>query len=165
MKVWIGIDNGVSGTIGVIKDDFADYFKMPVFETQDYTKTKKRINRIDRNKLKCILAETIMPSASMCNPLDAIVLIERPMVNPGRFKATASGLRALESTLNAIEDIQIPYQYIDSKQWQRELLPSGYKGPELKKVGIEVAKRMWPSLEFKPDADGILIAEYARRHF
>lgn len=160
-KVYIGIDNGVSGTIGVIKDGFADYFKMPIFNCQDYTKKKKRINRIDQAGLKRLLYMAKPEDLNM----ECVVLIERPMVNPSRFMATASGLRALEATLGVVEYIGIPYQFIDSKAWQKELLPAGYKGPELKKVGIEVAKRLWPSLEFKPDADGLLIAEYARRHF
>jgi len=89
-------------------------------------------------------------------------LLERPMVNPGRFKATASALRALEATLIVLERLNIPFQYIDSKEWQRHLLPKGIEKDELKKAALDVARRLFPSVQTK-DADSLLIAEYARR--
>lgn len=160
-KVYIGIDNGVSGSIGIIDDGNVGMYKTPIRKVLNYTKTKQWLNRIDGKELKDLLH--IMP-----NPNMVFCLIERPMVNPGRFKATVSALRALEATLIVLEDLGIPYQYIDSKEWQKELLPKGLKGPEeLKPASVEVACRLFPHLEGQirkhKDGDGMLIAEYARR--
>ena len=92
--------------------------------------------------------------------------MERPMVNPTRFKATTSALRCFEAELILIEHLGYAYCYVDSKYWQRELLPKGIKGAdEQKKASKDIGKRLFPQLaDFKhSDYDGILIAEYARR--
>jgi hypothetical protein len=162
MKYYIGIDNGVSGSIGVVSTD-ADFkplmMKTPVFSQQNYTKKKGNITRINTTELK----EILMEFSENC-----FLFIERPMVNPTRFKATTSALRALEASLIVIESLGIPFSYIDSKEWQKAMLPAGIKGSaELKKASVEIACRLFPHLSdiFKKqtDGDGILIAEYAKR--
>ncbi len=131
---------------------------MPVKTEQNYTKKKQMITRIDASLFYGII--------SICS--DVKVLIERPMVNPSRFKATTSALRSLEAVLIPIEAYKHPYEYIDSKEWQKALLPKGVKGtPELKKASRGIGCRLFPQhkeliLKHK-DADGLLIAEYARR--
>ena len=66
----------------------------------------------------------------------------------------------------ALEESQFPYEYIDSKEWQKILLPKGLKGSdELKKASLDVGKRMFPELNLKKDADGLLIAEFLRRKY
>jgi hypothetical protein len=73
-------------------------------------------------------------------------------------------VRALEATLIALEEMEWPYSYIDSKEWQKVMLPSGLKGSDLlKKASLDVGKRLFPTLNIKKDADGLLIAEYMRR--
>ncbi|GAH84395.1 unnamed protein product, partial [marine sediment metagenome] len=96
------------------------------------------------------------------------VFIERPYVNPQGFKATASALRCLEATLIAIEALGLSYQYMDSKEWQREMLPLGLKGTaELKKASVDIGCRLFPQyaeqIRKHKDGDSLLIAEYARR--
>ena len=94
------------------------------------------------------------------------VLVERPMVNPTRFVATTSALRALEATLITLEMLNLPYQFIDSKEWQRDLLPKGIKGSEeLKRASHDIGCRLFPTLNpnYHADFDGLLIAEYGRR--
>jgi hypothetical protein len=77
-----------------------------------------------------------------------------------------SAVRALEATLIAVEQHQFRYEYIDSKEWQKELLPKNIKGSdELKSASLDVGKRMFPELNIKKDADGLLIAEYLRRKY
>lgn len=161
IQIFIGIDNGVSGSIGIInKTDNSSFFETPVFSQQNYTKKKANITRIDRKSLlKCF---------EIYNPENCFVLLERPMVNPTRFMATTSALRALESTLTVIEELTLPHAYIDSKEWQRKLLPAGVKGPEeLKKASFDIGCRLFPQhsdiIKKHGDADGILIAEYCRR--
>ncbi len=153
---YIGIDNGVTGSIGILSPTAATFFLTPVKKELNYTKTKKWINRVDTIKLRAIL-EAI--------PADkALVLIERPMVNPGRFQATISAIRALEATLITLESLGLAMRYADSKEWQKALLPEGCAGPdELKAASLSIGKRLFPALAFKKDADSILMAEWARR--
>jgi len=159
MKTIIGIDNGVTGSIAILTGEKTFYYKTPVSLVQDYTKTKKNINRIDFIKmLNCF---------KMHSSSSIIAIIERPMVNPGRFQATASALRSLEATLICLEMIGIPYQFIDSKEWQKEMLPAGLKKEELKKASMDIGIRLFPDCKEgimkQKDADSLLIAEYSRR--
>ena len=161
MKAFAGIDNGVSGTIGIIFPDKTEFYETPVRLEQSYTKKKQNISRIIVKDLIYILD---------IEDFDLMVLIERPMINGKRFKASMSAARALEATLNVLEMLEIPYQYIDSKEWQRELLPSGIKGSELlKKASLDIGCRLFPQhkelIQKHKDADGILMAEYCRRKF
>ena len=155
MKNYLGIDNGVTGSIGIILDNEYNYFKTPVKKELSYTKTKQWLNRIDFDVLKKDL--------SIYNI--HLAVIERPMVNPGRFKATMSAMRALESTQIVLEQLKIPYQWIDSKEWQKAMLPTGLEKEELKEASLQIGKRLFPNIKWDDfdDADGILIAEYARR--
>jgi len=158
ITVWIGIDNGVSGSIGIItSDEEVKFLHTPIKKCLNYTKEKKFLNRIDYKELFELLC-----SYSACK-INA--LIERPLVNPSMFNATASALRAYEATILALEETEIGYEVTDSKEWQKELLPHGLHKEELKIASLDVAKRLFPKVEFKgfKDADGLLIAEYCRR--
>ncbi len=154
--IYIGIDNGVTGTIGIIgEEEYEGFYHTPVKNELSYTKAKKFIDRIDWAKLEGIIEGLHVK----------MIALERPMVNPGRFAATQSAMRSLEATLVIIERLKYPYKYIDSKEWQKEMLPSGLKENELKKASLDIGKRLFPQFadKFKKDADGILIAEYLRR--
>jgi len=165
-KIFVGIDNGVTGSIGVISPKNSYFLKIPVKKEQNYTKAKGNISRIDFPKLLEIL-DNIKSLSKENDFKDIMVLLERPMVNPNRFKASTSALRALESVLISLEMYSLPFAYIDSKEWQRNLLPKGVKGsPELKKASFDIGKRLFPeftdTIKKQKDADGILIAEYCR---
>ena len=87
MRYYIGIDNGVTGSIGIIAEDKSEvsFWKTPIIKQQDYTKAKKNITRINGVLLKEELelyqkGEDIIP----------FVLVERPMGNPPRCVATTS---------------------------------------------------------------------------
>lgn len=161
MRTFIGCDNGVTGSIGVIRDGRAlSYTKTPTKSELSYTKTKQYVTRIDVTKLEEHLGQFKND--------EVILALERPLVNPARWKATQSALRSLEATIIVFERLQLPYSYIDSKHWQRELLPEGLDdGKELKSASLQIGKRLFPSIDFTGflDADGILIAEYLRRHY
>jgi hypothetical protein len=162
MTIYVGIDNGVTNNgIGVVNTaGRAELYKLPIKKELSYTKEAKNISRIDYPELLLLFGEIV-------GDFDAIevkVGLERPMVNSTRFNATLSAIRALEATLIALEESQWAYEYIDSKEWQKSLLPKGLKGSEeLKKASLDVGKRLFPSLDIKKDADGLLIAEYLRR--
>ena len=158
-KVFIGIDNGVSGSIGVVGDSIEPLFiKTPVKKEQDYTKAKKISTRLDYSRF--------MDMLKRYDKNDISVIMERPLVNPTRFAATASALRCHEAELIMIEIKGCRHQFIDSKEWQKVLLPKGCKGEDLKKASLDIGNRLFPQFEDvkHPDRDGILIAEYARRN-
>ena len=159
MNIYIGIDNGVTGSIGILDNkNYSEFIKVPTITQQSYTKAKQMITRVDYPGLMVRLIG-----------YDHVkVLIERPMVNPTRFKASQSALRCLEAVLIAVEACGYAYEYIDSKEWQKVMLPRGTKGtPELKKASVDIGCRLFPqykeSIVKHKDADGLLIAEYAKR--
>lgn len=161
-RMYIGIDNGVSGTLGWSGQTQQGFvfgqIKMPVFSQLKYTKAKSNITRVDYNKLYWQLEEIMGLSLSL------LAVIERPMINPGRFNASLSAIRALECTQIALENLSIPHRFVDSKEWQKHMLPSGLKGADnLKKASLDIGKRYFPSIKCSPDADGLLMAEWARR--
>lgn len=153
----IGIDNGVSGSIAVLDQAGAVLFyrATPVTKCLNYTKTKAWINRICMESMGNILYAY---RDSKCG-------IERPMVNPSRFRSTVSALRALEATQIALEQQKIPYEFLDSKEWQRALLPKGLHKEELKIASNQVCARLFPGVQLKRpgDGDSLLIAEFVRR--
>ena len=167
---FIGIDNGTTGSIGIVNPDgsYAFYSPTPTKQEQNYTKTKKVMSRIDIDLLEPLLKPYQTGYA----------YLERPMVNPMRFVATVSAVRALEATLIVLEKLKISYEYLDSKKWQHELLPSGIwkvnttaSGREvqkadsktLKKASKDVVTRMFANAVISGDGEGLLIAEYGRR--
>lgn len=158
-KIYIGIDNGTTGTIGIVGNEIEPQLHhTPVKKEQDYTKAKKQVTRLDCIGLKSILDQF--------NHNEICVVMERPMINPTRWTASMSAIRCLEATLIILEMLGIPHQFIDSKEWQREMLPKGIKGSdEQKKASLDIGNRLFPQFaDFKQkDRDGILIAEYARR--
>ena len=158
----IGIDNGTSGTIGVLCKLGETYMiSTPTIIQQNYTKTKANISRIDYKELYKFL-EQFKGTGTQA-------VLERPMVNPGRFKASISAVRALEATLIILEQLEISYSYIDSKEWQGKILPIGLKGVELKKASMDIGCRLYPQYKDAickhKDADGLLIATYWNQTF
>lgn len=159
-RFYVGIDNGVSGSIAIIKPSGEVFFDVvPTKSEQSYTKKVANITRIDGPKLTELLLFNI-PEDSQVH-----VKIERPMVNPKMFKTTLSAMRCLEATLTVVEMLGYPLSYIDSREWQKALLPKGVRGEELKTASLSIGNRMFPqfkTLKHK-DRDGLLIAEYSRR--
>jgi len=171
-KVYVGIDNGVSGSIGIIAPryegscyvDNVIYVKTPVKKEQNYTKKEQTVTRIVGNKL----FELFTPYLNQ----EVKVLLERPMVNPRHFYATQSAVRALEATLIVLEKCNFSYEIVDSTQWQNELLPEYWEeklveGELLKPVSLAIGKKLFPQVDFTgfKDADGILLAEHCRRKY
>ena len=165
-KIYIGIDNGVTGTIGWVGENLCPGIEeTPVKKEQSYTKAKKKINRVDYPQL----FELLKDIQGAADPAEVLVVIERPMINPMRFQASVSAARSLESTLIAVEQLGFPRIYVDSRQWQKKLLPQGCKGKELKKASMDIGCRLYPGgfteqiIREHKDADALLIAEWARR--
>ena len=194
---YVGIDNGITGSIGIVNETSSEeyFFPTPTTSTLNYQKTKaKHISRINVRQLKALIHNAI-------GDQPAKVLLERPFINPGMgskkkdiktqcpfcekhhtitkaiaqpfpmfFQASISAARALESTLIVLESLSLGFDYVDSKAWQKEYLPSGIKGsPALKKASLEVGIRKWPQftelLDKQNDADGMFIAEFCKLYY
>lgn len=166
---FIGLDNGVTGSCGIITVDYEKgsvenrFFLTPVRKELSYQKSKKAYRtRLDYPEMHRIIKEVRDSS-------DRIILcMERPLINATRFTASLSAIACLEAMLIILEDLGIPFSYIDSKEWQKALLPAGIKGSdEQKKASMDVGCRLFPEhkelIQKHKDADGILIAEYLHR--
>lgn len=157
-RIYVGLDNGISGSLGIVGDDIDPVFmNTPTKKEQDYTKSKKLITRLDYSKFMSIF--------SKYNKNDITFLIERPLVNPTRFAATTSALRCHEAELIMVEIMGCRHMFIDSKEWQKELLPKGCSGDDLKTASLSIGNRLYPMFSDHKhgDRDGLLIAEYAKR--
>jgi len=151
----ISIDNGVSGSISILDEKgLAKWYPTPIKKELNYTKKKAWLNRVDT----VALAELLNPyrdEVKICG-------LERPMINPMRWNASVSAIRALEATLIVLEGLRIPFRYIDSREWQKVMLPSGLKGAdELKAAADAVCRRLFPNVEIcKGGGDSLLMAKY-----
>jgi hypothetical protein len=154
-RIFVGIDNGVTGAITILSESggVLMHIKTPVKNCLNYTKKKAFHNRVNFKSLYDILQS--FRQNSFC-------IIERPMIMPMRWKASVSAIRCLEATEIVLEELQIPYQFIDSKEWQKALLPSGLAKEQLKKAADDVGRRLFPKLMIV-NSDSLLIAEYCRR--
>lgn len=162
-KIFFGVDNGITGSIGIIHPEQSFFYPAPSYSVQDYTKKKQNISRLDRVEFRKIITYHTRE-----NP-NVFILLEHPFWNPMLSpKASKSGVMCLEAQLGIIEQMMIPYEVIPSKKWQKDLLPEGCKGrAQLKKASLDAGIRLFPILEDQirkqKDADGLLIAEWARR--
>jgi len=161
---FIAIDNGITGSVAILKmSGLIEHFKMCIKHEEDYTKDANFIHRIDyaelKNRLKqyAIKDETNYP----------IAIIERPLKNPMLFRASISAVRALEAVLIVLENLHISYVFIDSREWQKLLLPGIVGKDELKKASNILCEKLFPNITLKNDGDGdsILIAEYCKRKY
>ncbi len=154
-KIIVAIDNGVTGTFSKLyPDGTSTFLPTPVIGVRDYTKEVQYCKRVDWRKLFEYLPKE-----------NAVAVLERPLVNPKAFVATKSALRALEATIIVLEMLHIPYEFIDSKEWQREFISSGIIGREdLKKASKEIAIKYFPYHEYliekHGDGDSLLLALY-----
>jgi hypothetical protein len=160
-KLYVGIDNGSTGWIAVLDSNGAviHFGHIPTMKEQSYTKTAQEITRLDHERFKRLLTEYLIRMPNF------LVILERPMVMPARFKQSMAALRFLEATLICLEQTIIPYQYIDSRTWQKEFLPE--HSANTKVSAREIAGRKFPRLKnllTLENADALLIAEYARSH-
>jgi hypothetical protein len=179
MHYYIGIDNGVTGSICILNENGSclHYAPTPVKQTLNYTKEKEFIMRVVVKDM----AELLMPYR------EGTVVLERPMLNPLRWTASVSAIRCDEATRGVIEALGMKLIYVDSKEWQSEMLPNRKaisrlpKGStneakkaqakltaayaaETKKLSLMCAQRLFPNLEFKKDGDAALIAEWVRKN-
>ncbi len=156
-NIVIGVDNGATGSVGIMPGDgTAIYYSMPTKEAVHYTKAGKVVTRVDVQALTLELEQYRN---------QAFAYIERPFTGSAMMINTALlAARAHEAVMIALEGLGIGYTTIDSREWQRAMLPGVKGSPELKKAsrlrGIQLYPHLQHYIELQGDADGLLIAHY-----
>lgn len=176
-KLYVGIDNGTTGTIGWVGEGVhPTIIETPIRTEQSYTKSSKKTTRIDHERITALFKEIIGEH----DPSEVLVVMERPFTGSfikdekggckgrGGFVANISAARAFEVTLVLVEQAKLPHEIVDSKQWQNVMLPKGVTGSDARKAASkDIGLRLFPDQEEvinkHKDADGLLIAEWARR--
>jgi len=162
-RAHIGIDNGQSGTIGIITPEYSRFFKTPTVKELNFQKSRVSfIKRLDHKRFAALLPRDDL------DPLNTLVLLERPFSNATRYVASVNALRCWEATLVILDQLGFKREFVDSKAWQSMLLPKGTTGSDaLKEASMHVGLRLFPEhknlIKKHKDADGLLIAEWARR--
>ena len=161
----IGIDNGTTGAIAVINNrgKCIRLSESPTFKYRSYNKEEKFITRID----KFTLTEILYVYKIRGNTSGICIVLERPMVNPGRFANSLIAVRAYEATLIALEENGLPYYSIDSRTWQHALFGKIENGnnEDLKKKAKILMQKKYSyinSLITNKTADALCIAHYAK---
>ena len=105
-KVWIGLDNGVSGALAFLSDDGVRTHLMPGIKTGKRT-------LIDVQRLKMLLSEV---EGIAC------IYIEKTKLNPafGAKGNHGSGISAGRVTAT-LDLMQVPYVEIEPKAWQKAI--------------------------------------------
>lgn len=162
MKITIGIDNGTTGSIGIISKDKAFFAETPS-KMSILGKKERHIRRIDHESLKDLLLVYAVKPMALHSNATLHAYIERPFT--GRFMgAVLPAQRSFEAVLIVLEQLNIPYTVVDSKEWQKSQI-EGIKGSkELKAASCSLGQSKWPELAAMVlkhgDADGLLIADY-----
>jgi hypothetical protein len=154
MKTIIGIDNGPTGSIGIITDAAATFHLVPTSEYLHYGKKGTFSKRLNRAALIALLTP---------HKETARVFIERPFTgSPMMIMAVLSAHRFFEATIITLEDLKIGYEVIDSKTWQMPVLGGISGSAALKRAsklrGIQLYPMLSEPITKHKDADGLMIA-------
>lgn len=164
-RVYIGIDNGTTGTVGWVGDGIhPTIIESPRIVQQAYTKKSKNVTRIDHVRMSELFRELVGDGDAS----DVMVVMERPFTNSKFPSAVVSAARTFEVTQVLVEQAHLPHMFVDSRDWQKVMLPTGIKGSDnLKRASKDIGLRLFPDQEKvirkHKDADALLIAEWARR--
>lgn len=161
MRVTIGIDNGSSGSIGILGPDGATFEAVPTQDYLHYGKKGSIGQRLDRKALAALISGRI--DRGIAERHQARVYVERPF--SGKFiNAVVPAHRFFEATIITLEDLSLGYEVVDSREWQTEVLGNVRGSPLLKKAsklrGVQLYPQLEAAIKSQGDADGLLIAHH-----
>lgn len=170
----IGIDNGTTGTMcsWILESGLIDFIETPSKRELNYQKEINYIDRLDHNNFKNWIKNQIKNAELVYkDKIKVIIILERPMVNPKRFDSSIMAVRTFESTLVILQQMNLNYIVIDSKQWQHYFFGKETTFIDLKfeslKKGLEVVNEYKNLDNIKNlitkhgDADALLITKFA----
>jgi hypothetical protein len=122
-RIYVGIDNGVTGSIGVVSNRHSAYqMKTPVVKELYYTKKKAFMTWIDFEELLRELGNLMYDEN-----VKVFAGIERPMINPTRFKATISAVCAWQATLLALKLLKFPISISTARNGRKPCYLRGWR--------------------------------------
>lgn len=158
-KVYIGIDNGVSGSIAILTSngELLGWSRTPTYKRLSYAKTGRLESCIDRVHLKYLLQPY--------KDGPALVLMEYPYLNPTQFATSFSATTSFADTRSVVEDLGMAHDFKPAKEWQKVMIPNVKGTIDLKQASTSLAKRLYPKLVIPKgcDGDAVCLAEYGRR--
>ncbi len=167
MSVIIGIDNGPTGSIGIMRDGQPVHFgPIPTQPYLHYGKKGTISNRLDRDALRSLVFGKI---PLITDRSAARVYIERPFTGSSMMiKSMLSSARFFEATIITLEDLGLGYEVVDSGVWQKPTLGAVSGSDALKLAsklrGIQMYPQFKDAITRQKDADGLLIAHHFSRH-
>lgn len=164
MRIYVGIDNGISGGLAAVDQDSTIVGLLPM-----PTRGKAKGNEVNALAVSQWIADLhteYFPGAEISIVLET----------PGKF---SNGVQAIASmfdsygALRAVCEVRgYRHHRITPQQWQKAMLPGCKKG-DTKPAAIQRAKQLWPDQSWlaterckTPNLgliDAALMAEYARR--
>lgn len=155
----IAIDNGTSGSVGILSPSGATFCDVPTKPALHYSKKGNTHQRIDAYELVMLLSPF---TGSPCH-----AYVERPFTgSPMMINTMLLSARAYEAVVIALEQLGIGYETVDSKGWQSAMVPGVKGSANLKQAsklkGIQLYPSLAPYINKHGDADGLLMAHYYR---
>jgi hypothetical protein len=160
-RITIGIDNGISGTVGVIGPD-GTLFELIPTKKHLMGKAGKVIKRIDHGALDDILSPFDCMAA---HAREVHAFVERPFTgSPMMINTATLSARSHEAVLIVLEQAGIGYTVVDSKEWQKPILGAVKGSAALKEASALRGAQIYPAhaaaIKDHGDADGLLIAHH-----
>lgn len=158
MAIFLGIDCGLQGGIAVFGDT-VEIYSIPIV-TEKKEKSIKR--KYDIKAIKDIFLKYWSTKESIH------VFIEKTQAFPGQGGVSMWSIGFGDGMYQGIlTALQIPYEVVHPKKWQKEFSISG----KTKSLSFEVANRLYPHLKLTTErgkildglCDALLIAEYGKR--
>lgn len=156
-------NSGTTGTVGWLGyRGMSKMVEIPVKKRTSFHKVPHSMTVIDVEELERRICYWM--DWGYTEPAAVIAYRERPVINPKRWSESLTAIRADEAVTIMLERMGIKYQYVDSKAWQRHILPSFGKAgttsdmlkAESKDIGLKMFKSLSDIIEKHGDADGIL---------
>lgn len=168
INIIFGIDNGVTGTVSCIIPELKNYIDIietPVIESDNYTQDIQKINRINISEMINWLKKHLNFAKELYkDKIKSIVILERPMVNPQRFKNSLIAIRAFEATLIVLESLNLQYIIIDSKKWQHHFFGKDTTQIDLKKASLNLSLEILKNHKKELIYDFNYLSELLKKH-
>lgn len=162
-RVTIGIDNGATGSVGIIHPGGVIFDEVP---SKPFLagKSGKTITRVDHAKLGEWIELNACAHGTVTRS-NVFAYVERPFTGSAMMVNTmVLSARSFEAVIIVLEQLNIGYEVVDSKEWQRPLLGAVRGSAELKRASLMRGSQLYPAhaeaIRSHGDADGLLIAHH-----
>jgi hypothetical protein len=151
--MYVGIDPGLSGAVGVVSEDGCVVFDIPLMTASDKGKVKWMIDA-------STLADKLL-TATRCRDLDLMVALEQTAAMPGQGVSSMFSMGDSFGACRAVvQTLGLDLTLVRPAKWKKELGLSREKDDSM-----DMARRLFPDapLDRKKDhnrAEALLIAQW-----